>query len=522
MKLQTKLFIALVSGLLVVYLGSCLIQRHFTLQIVSQFSRSSKAMELERHWQWVGCVQQEMATSLEGIMATGDMDLFEKILKQHAAMPELQEASLTDFNGHVVYTTVPARLHADLPPELKAGLLSRTYAFKRQANGSFEIYKPLAAEKSCIACHAERHVGDILGVLNMRFSGQALQKAEQSWDQFGADFSHASAVATFSTAVALILILALLIGLCVRYLMSLPLGRTAEALAEQSQNVRLAADNVTEASQTLAEHASQQAAALEQTSSSLEEMASMTSRNDESARKAKELAQQAHAAANIGVADMADMAKAIAAMKYSSDNISQIVKTVEEIAFQTNILALNAAVEAARAGEAGMGFAVVADEVRNLAQRSAQAAREISSKIEGARANTGQGVQLSSKVAQTLKDIVAKVYEVDELVAEVAGASREQAQGITQINAAVSDLDKVTQGNAASAEESAAAAEELNAQAQVMKESVTELLQLIGGKSAVITKTNAALPKKPAGTSLTSPRSTPSNRTSPDHRSAPR
>ncbi len=128
-----------------------------------------------------------------------------------------------------------------------------------------------------------------------------------------------------------------------------------------------------------------------------------------------------------------------------------------------------------------MGFAVVADEVRNLAQRSAQAAKETAVKIEGAINNTAQGVQISGKVAAALNDIVSKARQVDELAAEVASASREQTQGITQINAAVGQMDKVTQSNAANAEESAAAAQELNAQAAVMKEAVSELTQLVGG-----------------------------------------
>jgi methyl-accepting chemotaxis protein len=169
------------------------------------------------------------------------------------------------------------------------------------------------------------------------------------------------------------------------------------------------------------------------------------------------------------------------AIQVSSGDIAKIIKTIDEIAFQTNILALNAAVEAARAGEAGMGFAVVADEVRTLSQRCAQAAKETAAKIEGAIVNTRQGVAISSKVAQVLNDIVANVRQVDELVTEVATTSREQTDGLTQINAAVGQMDHVTQSNAASAEESAAAAEELNAQAEVMKQSVAELLQQVGG-----------------------------------------
>jgi methyl-accepting chemotaxis protein len=260
------------------------------------------------------------------------------------------------------------------------------------------------------------------------------------------------------------------------------LTRMALVLDESSNQSVAAAGLVSSSSQGLAEGASEQASSLEETSSSLEEMAAMTKRNAENARQANDIAKQAREAANKGVSDMQTMSAAMEAIKVSSDDIAKIIKTIDEIAFQTNILALNAAVEAARAGEAGMGFAVVADEVRTLAQRCAQAAKETAGKIEGAIAKTGQGVEINGKVAAVLNDIVTKVRQVDELVTEVAGASREQTDGITQINSAVGQMDKVTQSNAASAEETAAAAEELNGQAEIMKQSVGELLALVGGK----------------------------------------
>jgi len=271
-----------------------------------------------------------------------------------------------------------------------------------------------------------------------------------------------------------------------------PIQNLGTNLTDAAGMVEQTSHRMVSSSQSLAEGASEQAASLEETSSSLEEMASMTKRNSENSQKANELAKQARTAADKGVGDMQSMSSAMEAIKISSDDIAKIIKTIDEIAFQTNILALNAAVEAARAGEAGMGFAVVADEVRNLAQRSAQAAKETAGKIEGAIAKTAQGVDISSKVSLTLNEIVTKVRQVDELVAEVAGASREQTQGITQINTAVGQMDKVTQSNAANAEESAAAAEELNAQATTMKESVSELLRLVGGNGhASVTRTDA-------------------------------
>jgi methyl-accepting chemotaxis protein len=249
------------------------------------------------------------------------------------------------------------------------------------------------------------------------------------------------------------------------------------SLTEGTNQVASAAGQVSASSQTLAEGSSEQAASIEETSASLEELSSMTKRNAENSQKANELSKQTRAAADKGVANMQEMNSAMAAIRASSDDIAKIIKTIDEIAFQTNILALNAAVEAARAGEAGMGFAVVADEVRNLAQRSAQAAKETAAKIEGAISNTTQGVNLCSKVAEALNDIVSKARQVDELAGEVAGASREQTQGITQISTAVGQMDKVTQSNAANAEESSAAAQELNALAETMKEVVKQLLE---------------------------------------------
>jgi methyl-accepting chemotaxis protein len=257
-----------------------------------------------------------------------------------------------------------------------------------------------------------------------------------------------------------------------------------ESLKDASHQTSAAALQVSSASQTLAEAASEQAASLEETGSSLEEMSSMTKRNAEHSQQANKLGQQAREAAEQGETDMKAMTAAMEAIETSSKDIAKIIKTIDEIAFQTNILALNAAVEAARAGEAGMGFAVVADEVRALAQRSAQAAKETSTKIENAIQNTGQGVALSAKVGQALVDIAVRVRQVDQLVAEVAGASKEQSQGIHQVNLAIGQMDKVTQSNAASAEESASAAEELNAQAEATKQAVERLVALMGAAGA--------------------------------------
>jgi methyl-accepting chemotaxis protein len=258
------------------------------------------------------------------------------------------------------------------------------------------------------------------------------------------------------------------------------LHRVAGEIDRASEEISAASGHISSSGQSLAQGASEQAASLEETSASLEEIASMTRRNAEHAGNAKKLAAQTRSSADVGFNDMRDMSQAMAAIKSSSDNIGKIIKTIDEIAFQTNILALNAAVEAARAGEAGMGFAVVADEVRNLAQRSAQAARETADKIQDSITRSQNGVEISAKVAASLKEIVEKARTVDELLGHIAAASAEQSQGITQVNTAVNQLDQVTQTNASSAEENAGAAENLNTQAAALKTEVGALARLVG------------------------------------------
>ncbi len=258
------------------------------------------------------------------------------------------------------------------------------------------------------------------------------------------------------------------------------LAATAETLSGSAQLVASAAGQVTASSQSLAEGSSEQAASLEEIGSSIEELTSMTKLNAAHADSGKQASHEARSAAESGAEHMARMQEAMGAIAHSSDEISKIIKTIDEIAFQTNLLALNAAVEAARAGEAGAGFAVVAEEVRSLAQRSAVAAKETAAKIEDSTRKSAQGAEISALVAQELATIVAKAREVDRLVNEVASASREQSEGLVQINGAIAQLDKVTQGNAAGAEETASAAEQLNAQSTELLQAASSLAALVG------------------------------------------
>lgn len=250
------------------------------------------------------------------------------------------------------------------------------------------------------------------------------------------------------------------------------LDQALEQVSDATEQVSSASQQISAGSQSLAQGANQQASSLEEISSSLEEMSSMTKQNADNATQAKSLASESDGNAKTGSEAMVRMSGAINRIKESSDQTAKIVKTIDEIAMQTNLLALNAAVEAARAGEAGRGFAVVAEEVRNLAQRSAQAAKNTADMISESVKNADDGVKIASEVAKSFDLIAASAKNVNDLIAEIATASKEQSLGIDQINSAVAQMDKVTQQNAANSEESASAAEELSSQAEELQSMV--------------------------------------------------
>ncbi len=376
------------------------------------------------------------------------------------------------------------------------------YFFRDKSKNELVLARPVRLARSCLGCHgdsAKSPSGDGRDVLGFPMENLKLGEIKGAF-VLKAPMTHDAVVAATMRSMAMVSLV--LLGAVVAgfyffsgHFINRPLVRAIDHIEAATAQTVSAAGEISGASQSLAQGASEQAAALEESSASLEEMSSMTKRNSEHTDKASNLAKEARAAADRGASDIQTMASAMEAIKASSTDIAKIIKTIDEIAFQTNILALNAAVEAARSGEAGMGFAVVADEVRNLAQRSAQAAKETAAMIEGAIGKTAQGVEISDKVAKNLTDIVAKVRQVDELVAEVSSASREQTQGIAQIGTAVGEMDKITQGNATSAEKSASAAEQLNSLAGAVKLSVAELSHLVGGTDAApANATSRAIP----------------------------
>jgi len=258
------------------------------------------------------------------------------------------------------------------------------------------------------------------------------------------------------------------------------LSRMQASLSQVVGTVRGNADSVATASaqiaqgnQDLSSRTEQQASSLQQTAASMEELGSTVRQNADNARQANQLAQGASAVAIKGGEVVAQVVDTMKGINDSSKKIADIISVIDGIAFQTNILALNAAVEAARAGEQGRGFAVVAGEVRSLAQRSADAAKEIKSLITASVERVESGSALVDQAGATMSEVVSSIRRVTDIVGEISSASTEQSLGVSQVGEAVSQMDQVTQQNAALVEESAAAADSLKQQAQALVQVVS-------------------------------------------------
>uniref|UniRef100_Q01UI1 Methyl-accepting chemotaxis sensory transducer n=1 Tax=Solibacter usitatus (strain Ellin6076) TaxID=234267 RepID=Q01UI1_SOLUE len=251
-------------------------------------------------------------------------------------------------------------------------------------------------------------------------------------------------------------------------------------LRAASGSTAAVASQMSRGSQSLARDASAQAASLEETSASSEHISAMTHKNEENSRLAAARMKNAGQLVSDANSRLGQMVTAMGEIQASSDKVSKIIRTIDEIAFQTNILALNAAVEAARAGESGMGFAVVADEVRNLAQRSAEAARDTTALIEESIVKSRDGRSKLDQIVDSIVSITKSSAGVESLMEEIRQGSEQQARGIEQVGQALNRMQEVTQNTAAGAEQSAAAGQELTAQSESLKTTVLRLAAMVG------------------------------------------
>lgn len=274
------------------------------------------------------------------------------------------------------------------------------------------------------------------------------------------------------------------------------LARTVSVVRQSSESIASSSDEIATGNMDLSSRTEQQAASLEETASSMEELTSTVQQNADNARQANVLAVSASEVASRGGEVVGNVVHTMSSIKESSSKIVDIIGVIDGIAFQTNILALNAAVEAARAGEQGRGFAVVATEVRSLAQRSANAAKEIKELINDSVAKVEAGTKLVDDAGKTMDEIVVSIKSVADIMAEITAASAEQSDGISQVNLAITKMDETTQQNAALVEQAAAAASSMQDQARHLNREVS-IFKVDGQQSSFM---NAPAPEAPRQT----------------------
>jgi methyl-accepting chemotaxis protein len=275
--------------------------------------------------------------------------------------------------------------------------------------------------------------------------------------------------------------------------MSQMLSQSVGSVRRNADSVATAANQIAQGNLDLSGRTEQQASALQETAASMEELGSTVRQNADNARQANQLAMSASTVALQGGDVVAQVVDTMKGINDSSKKIADIISVIDGIAFQTNILALNAAVEAARAGEQGRGFAVVAGEVRSLAQRSAEAAKEIKGLITASVDRVAQGTELVDRAGKTMEEVVASIKRVTDIMGEISAASAEQSAGVAQVGQAVTQMDQTTQQNAALVEQSAAAAESLKGQAQQLVSAVAAF-RLNDGQGGGVMLSASSLP----------------------------
>ncbi|MDO8834822.1 MAG: methyl-accepting chemotaxis protein [Vicinamibacterales bacterium] len=428
------------------------------------------AKRLERALQAQGLTTAMFFEERSLILATltGDTDLYTRA----AARLEQELASFDEDTQALIQL---ARLDAD---RQTAGRLQASMQSWKDLNGALVA---MLARNQALEAHTRSDVEGrpVREALRKDFETMiASQRETLSRDMAAADATYRLSLLSLFVLLGLATGLGAVIAAVIRGT-NRRLTSALNELGGGAQQVVGASSQVSASAQSLSQGATEQAASLEETSASMEEMASMTRQNAENSQEAATQMLETERLVTGANSALSELVSSMATIRESSVQVTKIIRTIDEIAFQTNILALNAAVEAARAGEAGAGFAVVADEVRNLAQRSAQAARDTAALVEASASNATSGGTKVDAVVASMSAITTSSGRVRSLVDEVSQASRQQAQGIDQVTQAIAQMEKVTQTTAATAEESAAASEELNAQAEQTLGTVRELERMV-------------------------------------------
>ena len=480
MKFQNKLILAFAATVIVVVTVIGLLQYLSTNHLLSRLSDDNVALLSKQQEARAVSLNDAIQFSIQRFLERGQMEVFSEVPKLQQQVEGFKEFSLYNQKGLVTYSSDKAALKRPIDPDLKARLYQSPEKLVRETNEIIEIYQPVVTVKSCLECHDDQKAGTVCAVSVCRLSTEATATMKRQCKQGAEQISQAGLANSLVTVLAGG-VFAVVIAFLVARSIARPILHVADDLSASSRQTAAAAAQLGSAGNSLVDTASEQAAASEECAASVSEMREQARKSNQLTDGASEMMKENLRKSGDSLRAIVDINQRMSEMQADSGEMRKIMKSIDEIAFQTNILALNAAVEAARAGEAGTGFAVVAEEVRALAMRSADAAKSTQKLLDNMAHRISDGAVATKGINDNFEAIVETATAMGDRIEKITSTGREVLSGLEQVTKASEQGAQASQRVAAISEETGAASEELNAQARATAEIVSRLNAIIHG-----------------------------------------
>ena len=482
MRLHTKLIVTLLAGLIVVVAGAQLYSYLSVNDLILKSSQKSLNLLQTREEEFAKNIHYSVEQAVAGSLERGEMEKFNRLLRDQRDVEGLLEFSLYDENGVVTHSSDDSFLGGKLSQNLKEDLYRNPRTLLRREADAIEIYQPQMITGDCVRCHTGWTVGDIGGVTHFRFSTEALRKAQAQTEGIKTELRQAAMENSLYTMIGIISTLVIMMYFLTRKYIRRPLAQFVNLLElyekdegdltrripikskdELGDLARLFNSFIGKLNKAIAhaqttahvvgDGAKEQASSVEETSASMEELTSITKQNADIAKETDRLMTSVSREIHEAHSMMSTLTKAMDDLIVQSGETVKIVKTIDDIAFQTNLLALNAAVEAARAGEVGAGFAVVATEVRNLAGKAADAAHNTADLIQGAVDKINEGNEVVLKTATSFSNLEDQSNRARGMMEQIKSSSEDQDSKFQHVSRALNEINMTTQKSAAQSSE---------------------------------------------------------------------